>query len=149
MLWEVVQELHAINASLHEIAEEMKEDSKLKGGSIMYIVRADNPDVGYHITPPTVTDSEGNPVPSGELTFEVTSDNPGAVEVVPSGPTDGNTHFGAPNPDGTPALANVNVLVKNAAGTVLGSFGGQFTVTPGDPSAIAGGTITFDGLSEV
>lgn len=116
----------------------------------MFIVKADNPDVRYRITPPTVTDSEGNAVPAGDLTYNVVSDNPGAVEITPDpdNELEGNVHFGAPNEDGTPALANVNVTITNEAGTMLGSFGAQLTVTPGDPAAIQGGGISFDGLTE-
>lgn len=125
---------------------------KLEGGEIMFIVKADNPDVGYTITPPSVTDSEGNPVSVGDLTFEVSSDNPGAVALTPD-PADqlhGSAHFGSPNADGSPAMANINVAVKaTATGTLLGSFGAQFTVTTGDPAAIVGGSITFEGLTEV
>lgn len=121
------------------------------GGGLMYVVSATNPDVGYQIVPPSaVTDSEGNPVPVTALTYEISSDNPSAVALTPSGdnPLTGTVAFGAPNPDGSPALANVNVQVKSEDGTLLGSFGAQFTVPPGAASAIVGGGITFEGLTE-
>jgi hypothetical protein len=119
----------------------------------MFIVKADNPDVNYQIAPPTnVTDSEGHLVTAPELAYEVTSDNLGAIVVNPD-PADqlkGSVHFGGPNADGSPALANINVLIKKTSdGKVLGSFGAQFTVTAGDPAAIVGGGITFEGLTEV
>lgn len=114
----------------------------------MFIVKDDTPDVNYSITPPTVTDAEGSPVPASDLVFETTSDNPSAVQVNPADQLSGTVHFGSPNADGSPALCNINVSVKNGAGTLLGSFGAQFTVTAGDPSAIVGGSITFEGLTE-
>lgn len=123
---------------------------RLRGGIIMFIVKDDNPDVEYMITPPTVTDAEGSPVAISDLTFEVTSDNATAVAVTPAPANQlaGTVHFGSPNADGTPSLANINVKVTaTATGTLLGSFGAQFTVTAGDPAAIAGGDISFAGLT--
>lgn len=109
----------------------------------MYIVKADNPDVGYVITPPTVTDSEGNPVPVDSLVYETVSDNPDVLTVNTVDPLTGTVHFGAPG------VANINVQVKDVDGDLLGSFGAQFTLTAGDPATIVGGAITFEGLTEV
>jgi hypothetical protein len=116
----------------------------------MFIVKDDQADVPYVITPPTVTDAEGSPVPAGSLTFAVTSDNASAVAVTPdaSNPLAGTVSFGSPNTDGTPATANINVAVTDAAGAMIGSFGAQFTVTAGDPAKIIGGSIAFTGLTE-
>jgi len=44
--------------------------------------------------------------------------------------------------------SNINVTVSLLDGTVVGSFGAQFTVTAGDPKAITGGSIAFEGLIE-
>lgn len=105
----------------------------------MYIVKNDNPDVGYTLTY-SVTDSEGNVLPNEETVAEVVSDNPDAVSVDPAS---GTVHFG------NPGLANLNATIKDAdTGNLLGSFGAQFTVTTGDPAAISGGTIAFEGLTE-
>jgi len=117
----------------------------------MFVVPATNPDIGYTIQPPTaVTDAEGNAVPVGALTYEIASDNPGAVAVTPSAgdPLAGTVTFGAPNADGSPALAAVTVLVKASDGSLLGSYGAQFTVPAGPATAIVGGGITFDGIVE-
>jgi hypothetical protein len=57
----------------------------LKGVSLMYKVKADNPDVGYSVQVGEVTDSEGNPVPDAQVSVDVASDNSAAVEVLPSG----------------------------------------------------------------
>lgn len=150
VLWKIVEELRDISASVHDIAETMKSKHfHLEGGMFMYIIAADHADVAYHIVEPTVTDSEGHPVPTSALTFEIASDNPGAVEVIPTDQLNGTVHFGGVTAGQEPTIANVTVQVKNAAGTLFGSFGAQFTVTPGDPAAIAGGAITFDGLTEV
>lgn len=109
----------------------------------MYIVKDDNPDVGFVLNLGTVTDSEGHEVPSDSLMVTVESDNPDAVDVT-MGDDDrsGSISFGAPG------LANLNVSVETASGKLVGSFGAQFTVTVGDPSAISGGSISFDGLTE-
>jgi len=119
----------------------------------VFIVKADYPAVPYTITPPTVTDSEGNPVPVDALDFKVESSNVDAVAVIPdeSGdPLKGLVSFGRPNADGKPSTAAVSVLVSDkATGTLLGSFGAQFTIPAGDPAAIVGGAIAFEGLTEV
>lgn len=110
----------------------------------MFIVKADHPDVPFTINPPSVVDSEGNPVDPGTLRYAITTDNAEVVSLTlnPDG-VSGTAHFGAPG------LANVNVTVEPAdGGAMLGSFGAQFTVTAGDPAAIVGGSITFDGLTE-
>lgn len=108
----------------------------------MFIVKDDNPDVGYQITPPTVTDAEGQPVDAGTLVYSVSSTDPAVVAVVAADQVTGTVHFGSPG------VASVNVLVQNAAGNVLGSFAANFTVTSGDAAAIVGGSIIFDGLVE-
>lgn len=118
-----------------------QDNKKTFKGEIMYIVKADNPDVGFNIAF-DATDSEGNFVPEDNLTVDVTSDNEDAVSVsADDSGLAGTIHFG------NPGLANLNVTVKNGE-DMLGSFGAQFTVTVGDPAAIAGGTISFDGLEE-
>lgn len=108
----------------------------------MIIVKDDNPDVGYSITAPQATDSEGNPVDAGQLSFEVSSSDANVVALTPdpNDQTKGTVHFGSPGQ----AAVNVNVM---AAGKLLGAFGEQFTVTTGDPAAITGGGIQFDGLN--
>jgi hypothetical protein len=125
--------------------------TSMKGASFMFIVPDNQADVNYLITPPTeIKDAEGFPVSTEGLSYEVTSDNESAVKVTPdpADPTRGTVSFGGPNADGSPALANINALVKSQGGAVLGSFGAQFTVTAGDAAQILGGSLSFDGLSE-
>lgn len=108
----------------------------------MFVVKDDNPDVGYQIGT-AAFDSEGNPIPDAKLDFEVTSDTPDVVSITPD-PNDGSkgtVHFGNPGQ----AAINVNASFK---GKLLGAFGAQFTVTTGDPASITGGSVTFDGLTE-
>ncbi len=105
----------------------------------MYVVKADNPPVGFTLSY-SVTDSEGNVLPNEETVAEVVSDNASVVDVDQAS---GVVSFGSPG------LANINATIKDAdTGALLGSFGAQFTVTVGDPAAIAGGTIAFEGLTE-
>jgi hypothetical protein len=123
---------------------ESKPKYKLKGGSIMYIVKDDNPDVGYAISF-EVTDSEGIPVPVGDVNVAVVSSDETVVSLIEdeNDPNVGTAHFGAPG------NAGVTVTVSLQDGTIVGSFGAQFTVTTGDAAAISGGKITFSGLTEV
>lgn len=110
----------------------------------MFIVRADNPAVAYQITEPQVTDSEGNLISGEDLSYEVTSTDSAVVAVEQDAENElrGLVSFGGPG------LASINAVVKDSTGDILGSFGAQFTVTVGDPAAIVGGSIAFEGLEE-
>jgi hypothetical protein len=120
----------------------------LKGGAFMYIVKDSQVDVPFQISF-QVVDGKGDPVPSTAVNVATVSDNPSAVKIVPGADQlSGTVSFGAPNPDGSPALANITVTISLPDGTVVGSFGAQFTVTAGDPKAIVGGKIVFTGLTE-
>jgi hypothetical protein len=111
-------------------------------GDIMYIVKADHPEIGFNLSF-TVTDSEGNVVPDSSLIVMVESDNEDAVDItVDETGRAGTVMFG------NPGLANVNATVESEEGVLLGSFGAQFTVTVGDPAAIVGGALVFEGLTE-
>lgn len=108
----------------------------------MYIVKADHPEIGFNLTF-KVTDSEGNVVPDDSLIVMVESDNEDAVDItVDETGKAGTVMFG------NPGLANVNATVESKEGVLLGSFGAQFTVTVGDPAAIVGGALVFEGLTE-
>jgi hypothetical protein len=115
----------------------------ITGGRIMFIVATDHEDVAYAIVPPSATDKEGNAIPEAKLDYEVLSDNPDVVSITASAddPLKGTVHFG------NPGQANINVNISHK-GKLLGAFGAQFTTTVGDPAAIAGGGISFEGLSE-
>lgn len=110
----------------------------------MYVVKDDNPDVGYGIGIGEVTDSEGNVIENAQLSVEVTSDNEAAVSVEPAeGGLSGSIHFGAPG------QATLTANVKSASGVLLATGAASFTVTTGDPAAVAGVSLSFEGLSEV
>lgn len=124
----------------------LKEDKpKIQGGMFMFIVKDDNSDVGYQIMPGQVTDVEGNVIPGETILVLAVSDNVDVVQLTvdPTDPMKGTAHFGKPG------TANINITESLADGSVVGSFGAQFTVTTGDPAAITGGTIAFEGLKEV
>jgi hypothetical protein len=110
-------------------------------GEIMFIVKDDNPDVGYQINPGIVTDAEGNPVDATAVTTTIESDNPDVVAVNSTSDTAGTVHFGKPGD------AAITATISSGA-TVLAKLGAQFHVTSGDPAAITGGSISFDGLTE-
>ncbi len=108
----------------------------------MYIVKDNNPDVGYSIEVGEVKDAEGNVIPDAQLSVEVASDNPAAVAVNPgSDPKSGTISFGAPG------NATVTASVKSGD-TVLGQGTASFLVTAGDPASISGVNLKFDGLTE-
>lgn len=108
-----------------------------------YVVKDDNPDVGFKLTVGEVKDSEGNVItdPQG-LETEILSTNDGVVQFTPgANDREGSVRFGSPG------QANLNYNVKDAAGNVLGSGSDGFTVTTGDPASITGITANFDGLT--
>jgi hypothetical protein len=117
----------------------------------MIVVKDTQVPVKYTITPPTVLDARGNPVPGAQLVYKVAADPAAVVAIVPDA-TDPLSGMAGPfndNPDGTPATCGVTVGVFLADGvTMVGSFGKQFTVTAGDPAAIQGGDLVFDGLAD-
>jgi hypothetical protein len=119
---------------------------KLNQGEIKmnYIVKDDNPDVGFAVTVGDVTDSEGQVIPDAQLSFEIASSDESVLAVtVNEDGKSGSVHFGAPG------VAAISVQVKDANGNVLGSGGDNFTVTTGDPAAISSVTTSFEGLTPV
>ncbi|MCP9496677.1 MAG: hypothetical protein MSG64_19750 [Pyrinomonadaceae bacterium MAG19_C2-C3] len=117
-----------------------KQQLSLKG-EFMYVVPADQPAVNYQLAY-TATDSEGNVITDAETRVEVASSDEAVVAVSQTDAKSGSISFGSPG------LANLNATVKTKDGTLLGSFGAQFTVTAGDVAAISGGSISFEGLTE-
>ncbi len=113
---------------------------------LMYIVKADNPDVGFAIVPGAAQDSEGHPaeLALSELDITVESTNGNSVSVIRDAPTnlEGRIHFGDPGD------AQVVVTIAKKDGTILEKLDAGFHVTAGDPSRIAGGEIKFTGLVE-
>ena len=131
-----------------EVVRKLQPYTLKKGAALMYVVKDTQAAVAVAASF-DVQDAEGqvvtDPAVLSGLQVEIVSDNPGAVAIAPDpggDPKKGVASFGSPG------LANVNVSVKLADGTLVGSFGAQFTVTAGDPAAIAGGTIAFEGLTE-
>lgn len=108
-----------------------------------YVVKDDNPSVGFSLKIDGVTDAEGNPIadPQG-LTTEITSTDTTVLGFT-AGEDDktGTVHFGAPG------AASLQYSVKDVNGNVLGSGSDGFTVTTGDPAAITGIEATFEGLT--
>lgn len=110
---------------------------------VMYIVKNDNPDVGFSVSVGEVTDAEGEVIDNAELQISVSSSDEEVISITDNGDGTGQVHFGH---SGT---ASVQVEVKGPNGQVLGSGGDVFTVTTGDPSAISAVGIGFDGLTPV
>lgn len=107
-----------------------------------YIVKDDNPDVGFELILGEVRDTEGNVItdPQG-LTKEISSTDESVLGFTPGEPGRGTVNFGSPG------QASLEYSVKDAQGNVLGSGSDGFTVTTGDPHSIASITGTFDGLT--
>lgn len=110
--------------------------------SMSYVVKTDNPDVGYSVTVGEAKDSEGNVVPDAQLGITVESDNSDVVEITQNeDPKTGSIHFGNPG--------NATVTVNVYSGeTLLGSGAASFVVTTGDPASISGVAVAFEGLTE-
>lgn len=116
---------------------------KTKGIEFMYIVKDDNPPVGYSLTVGAVSDAEGNVIENAKLSVEVASDNPAAVSVLPNeDPKTGSISFGSPG------SANVTASVKDEAGNILATGSASFLVTTGDPKSVSGVGLAFEGLTE-
>jgi len=152
---EVVQALGGLTRAIGHLigvftGGQQHEGPHLKGGHFMIIVKDTNPDVRYAVGGFTVVDAEGSTVPGAVVDVTVESDNPSAVAVTPDAPTPGSAagsvKFGSPNPDGSPSQATVTAKVMLGA-KVVGLFTETFAVTAGDPEAIVGGAMTFEGLT--
>jgi hypothetical protein len=118
----------------------------LKGGYLMYKVKADQSGVPFSIAMPQVTDSEGNHIPSAQITAEVVTSDDAVLEIVMDSDTSGTLNFGIPG------TASIEVAYKYSDGLsepkILGAVGAQFVVVTGDPARVVGGAITFEGLTE-
>lgn len=117
----------------------------------MFKVPDNQPDLQALVSGFTVVDEEGSPVPNPPpVTGEWLSDNTSAVELTvdPSDSLKANAHFGSPNADGSPAVANLTATLKLPDGKVVGVFGAQVMVTAGPAAGIQGGTLQLGSLSE-
>lgn len=143
--------LEAVIDLLRQIVEDSKEPEHHShrpsigpGARIVYIVPDSQPPVNYAITGVSATDAKGQPVADAALTYVAASTDDAILTVTPD-PTDqtkGTVTFG------NEGLATLNITVEDSAGTVLGSLAANFTVTAGPVSAISGGAVAFDGLTE-
>jgi hypothetical protein len=108
-----------------------------------YIVKDDNPDVGFSVSVGDVKDAEGNAIPDASLSYEIASSDDTVLGVtLNEDGKSGTVHFG------NPGVAAFSVQVKSGD-TVLGSGGDNFTVTTGDPASISSVATSFDGLTPV
>lgn len=110
-----------------------------------YVVKDDNPDVGFSLSVGEVTDAEGQVITDAQLTKEVSSTDDSVLAFTDAGAGDGSgsVKFGAPG------QASLQYSVKDATGKILGSGSDGFTVTTGDPAAVTGIVGTFEGLTPV
>lgn len=124
----------------------------IEGARIMYIVEATHAPVPFQIVPPTeARDAEGNLIKGANFTYDISSDNEGALEVqLADDGKSGQLVFGLiDNEGGEPELANLNVLIRDAkTETVVGSIGAQFTIVAGDVATITGGSLLIPDLTE-
>lgn len=109
----------------------------------MFVVKDDNADVNFSLVLGDVTDAEGNVIADAALDVAIGSDNPDVVSITFDQATrSGSAHFGGPG------VATIAATVSSG-GAVLGSGAASFTVTTGDPAAISGVSLNFEGLTEV
>jgi hypothetical protein len=108
----------------------------------MFVVKDDNPDVNFSLVLGEVKDAEGNVIPEAKVTTAVLSSDENVVSVTFDPSTNsGSVHFGAPG------TASITATVSTGE-TLLGSGAADFTVTLGDPAAISGVALNFEGLTE-
>lgn len=108
----------------------------------MFVVKDDNADVNFSVVTGDVTDAEGNVIPEAQLDLAVVSTDDSVVAVTfDAAAKSGSVHFG------NPGTATVTATASSG-GKLLGSGAADFTVTVGDPAAISGISLTFDGLTE-
>lgn len=108
----------------------------------MFVVKDDNADVNFSVVTGDVTDAEGNVIPDAQVDLAVSSTDDSVVAVTFDATSkSGSVHFG------NPGTATVTATASNG-GTLLGSGAADFTVTVGDPAAISGISLSFDGLTE-
>lgn len=108
---------------------------------VNYIVKDDNPAVGFTVDTGEVTDAEGQVIAEPELTIECSSTDETVISVAANADgKSGTVSFGSPG------QAAFQVAVKSKDGTVLGTGGDNFTVTTGDPAKISSVDVAFDGI---
>lgn len=112
-------------------------------GETMFTLPNDHADVPYTISPIQLFDAEGEQITSG-YTEEFLSGNDGSVAILPNDPND--IHAGVLK-IGASGLANLNYTVMYN-GQIVHSAGAQFTITTGAFGSVAGGTLTFEGITE-
>jgi hypothetical protein len=126
------------------------------GGDFMQIVPATHPDSRYAITEvdtSSLRDSESNLIHNPSVTYEVSSDNPSAVELIPDDPANprvGAIRWGTIPDDEEFAIANVTALTK-VNGQLVKTSGAQFTIVAGALAAagVAGGDFQVNGLEDL
>jgi hypothetical protein len=118
-----------------------------------YIVKDDNPPVGFKLIVGEVKDAEGqvitDPTELATLQYEV---KPGDDSVIgfaqDATPADGAAVSGQVS-FGSPGSTGLSYAVKNANGDILAGGGDNFTVTTGDPNSVSSVVGQFDTLTPV
>jgi hypothetical protein len=118
-----------------------------------YIVKDDNPSVGFKLIVGEVKDAEGqvitDPTELAKLQYEVT---PGDDTVIgfaqDATPADGSAVSGQIS-FGSPGSTGLSYSVKNANGDILAGGGDNLTVTTGDPNSVSSVVGQFDTLTPV
>ncbi len=108
----------------------------------MPVVAADFPDTPFFVTPLAGADSEGNPIPSAELTPNLESTNPDVVRVDNFDGSRGSLHFGVP---GTAVLK----LTTAYNGKVYPVSNLAIEVVPGELARIVGGELSIPGITDI
>jgi len=108
----------------------------------MFVVKDDNADVPFSLVLGDVTDAEGKAIPDAKVQVNVESTDESVVAVTfDADAKTGTVHFG------DPGTATVTATVSSGD-KLLGSGAADFTVTAGDPAAIASVALNFEGLTE-
>jgi hypothetical protein len=120
----------------------------------MWTIPGTTPDTAFSLAVSGAKDAEGSTVPGFDPSLYAiappTSDNEGAVSFPSYDPAtnSGIAHFGTPNTDGSPNIANLRADVSKVEdGSPAGALVATVNVTAGEAVSLVGG-FTFEGLTE-
>lgn len=115
------------------------------GGSIVFTLPNNFPDVPFTVSSVTAVDEEGEAV---ALTESLTSSDEGVLSFVYGEGSSASNPRAASLHIGHSGLASVEYTAKDPKGNLVKSGGGQFTITTGDVAVTTGGDLVFEWIVE-
>lgn len=115
------------------------------GGSVLFTLPNNFPDVPFTISAVSATDEEGEAV---SLTEMLTSSDEDVLSFVYAEGSSASNPRAADLHIGHSGLASVEYTAKDPKGNIVKAAGGQFTITTGDVANTSGGDLVFEGIVE-